>query len=416
MPETFWPTVGRHFMEVLAGVGLVVLGVALTVTASTEAGQTWQLFVGSFGTVFGGAALSWTVGKAVSKEEALQEVRSRLHLVSRTLGQAAGQINRIVDQCSDQSLPAETGFAMVGQSSMLVGAQVSEIQGILGGPIEYGELLSTISEMENLAENLDRKGRRGDVGQVKSRLKEMRAEIESSALGTGRRTESIPCPSCSNEQSVSLGMYPGDTAQTRCSKCRKAFNSHRRSDGTAFSRPLGNSAMLPQDTHENSRDEYLTQECPDCGDSLRFRSGLPKDRKIVCLKCGAACIRDAQSGQLIQTAKYVKRSGIVTGRYGSGGTGARPIVTCSECGQEIRCIIRKPDADYGLDYECNRIHEVTSAQLRVWREANEPQTLLSSVAGDSSEPCSDAVGSRIGHTGEALAGRTPEQSDSTIAS
>lgn len=300
----------------------------------------------------------------------------QLDLVSKNLGQAAGQISRVVDQCSDHSLEPDTGFAMVGQSAMLVGAQVSAIQGILGNPFDARDLLTTISEMENLAGQLDRKDRRdqeaGKVNKVKDRLQEMREEISGTVSMPLRVNETVECAVCRAAQSIQLGAYAGDTSGNVCRKCGSRFNAHRRSDGSVFTRPasvgLATTVVAPSP-------KRIVSECPECNG--RISIVIPADqsfgvRKAVCLTCAASIRVDVATRATTVDGQLNKADGVPVDRYGSGGTGARPIVRCATCGATMRAMIRAGDSHYAIDTVCGLLYEVSGEVWSRWRHDNDP--------------------------------------------
>jgi transcription elongation factor Elf1 len=389
--KEMWGQLGRHPIELGAGLMLAVVGVMLTVSGTQPGGGTYKLYFGGLATTFGGVLLSWTVSKAISRSEALQEIRSQLDLVSKTLGQAAGQISRVVDQCNDHSLNADTGFAMVGQQAQVVGAQVSAIQGILGNPFETAELLTTITEVERLAEKLDRKERgaatvqtesavENTVAAVKNRLHEMREQLAGPRTTSARVSEIADCPVCGKEQSVSIGAYPGDTASNFCTNCGRSFNVHRRSDGSIFTRTRGSGPSgggPPTNESETPRlPEYLEGQCPSCNEEVRIKAPATKTHKFaVCLNCASTVIFNP-SGAVTSDGQYEKLGGLIVSRSGSSGSASvSPIFYCDKCSRQIRSFIRKGNMFYGIDDLCRRLHASSDEEFVAWRQKNEPETL-----------------------------------------
>lgn len=389
MLKQMWGQLGRHPVEVGAGILLAIVGVMLTISGTQPGGGTYKLYVGGLATTFGGVVLSWTVSKAISRSEALQEISSQLDLVSKTLGQAAGQISRVVDQCNDHSLSPDIGFAMVGQQAQLVGAQVSALQGILGNPFETKELLQTITEVEKLAEQLDRKERGvptvtteatvdSTVAEVKSRLHEMREQL-TGPRGSLRVVESAGCPNCGRVQSVSIGAYSGDTAANVCHSCGASFNAHRRSDGSIFTRMRGiTHSGGPAEPTANgsepatSEPRFLQGECPNCNKDVRVKAPSTRTHKFaVCLDCAASVIF-SPSGAITSDGQYEKMTGKIVARFGSSGSAsASPLVGCDNCGRNIREFLRRGEIFFGIDDECRRLYWNTTDEFTAWRQANE---------------------------------------------
>lgn len=368
--KKLWPELWRHPVEILSGVVLAVLGVMMTVSATPD--TVYRLYSGGIATTLGGILLSWTVSKTVSKSTALDDIRSELGLVSKTLGQAAGQVSRVVDQCIDHSLPAETGFLLIGQQAMLVGAQVSAIQGILGENFDSISLLQTITEVDNLAEQLDRKDRRAsesEVADVRTRLNEIRVELTGAGPLQNRLHEEVVCPYCQTRQDAAIGAYPGDTATANCSKCGHRFNTHRRSDGSVFARTI--SGYTGQSEGNPNQRPRLTGNCPDCkGEISIFANTTGGPQMSVCLDCGASLIFAANRKTITTDGKFQQSSASIVGRYGSGGTGARPIVHCASCERDMRAIVRKSEAHFAIDYGCRILYKVTNSDFEEWRATN----------------------------------------------
>jgi hypothetical protein len=366
----------KHIVEVVAGLFLAVVGAIMTVLGAKPGEPVYLVYVGAIGTALGGILLSWTIGRTVSRRDAMEEVRTQLGLVSKNLGQVAGQISRVVDQCSDHSLDPETGFALVGQSATLVGAQVNAIQGMLGDPFDAGDLLTTLSEMENLAGQLDRRDRRGpDVGHVKTRLQEMREEISGARSNTLRVTETVECPMCRFAQQAQLGAYPGDTSASTCRKCGSRFNSHRRSDGSVFTRIAGAAgAATSVVTPSIEPKTHMSASCPKCEALVKISvvGRAAPTKGAVCLECGTSIIIDLTSGAITSNGQFEKLPGTPVARYGSGGTGARPIILCEQCNSQIRAIIRKDSTQYAIDNSCRRLYEVSNEEWDLWRSRNDP--------------------------------------------
>lgn len=411
MLKQMWAQLGRHPVEVGAGVILAVVGVMLTVSGTQSGSGIYKLYFGGLATTFGGVLLSWTVGKAISRSEALHEISSQLDLVSKTLGQAAGQISRVVDQCNDHSLNADIGFAMVGQQAQLVGAQVSALQGILGNPFETKDLLTTITEVEKLAEKLDRKERgvptapteaadASTMADVKNRLHVMREQLTGPRTST-RVTETASCPKCNEAQEVSIGAYPGDTAANVCTHCGKPFNVHRRSDGSIFTRyrsfASNGGAVAPSVSGSETEPprQYLHGQCPHCNEEVRVKAPTTRTHKFaVCLNCASSVIF-SPAGAITSDGQYEKVKGVIVGRYGSSGSvSAVPLVNCDKCNRQIRNFIRRGDHLYGIDDECRRLYWSTSDEFLAWRQANEPEAaalLTDSEAAPAGPPNSAVV-------------------------
>lgn len=372
-----------HPVEIAAGLALVVLGVVLTAKgADPEHASASLLTLGGVATALGGVLMTWTVGKVVSKRDALNEMRSQLDLVSRNLGQASGQISRAVEECQADHMPAATGFALVSQSAMTIYAQVTAIQNILGDKFDAQDLLDTVTELEDLAKKLARTGAdttTNEVAEVTSRLQEMRTELARSTVARTRASELVECPSCLSPTKVLIGVNGGDTARSHCPRCERSFNTHRRPDGSVFARLIGSATVRGEASQTATKTESQTVSissvCPECQTAIELTSHNPLDPSAICTHCGTNIRFDVAKGMAEVTGHFDIIDGVVSGRFGSGGSGGRPTVTCDQCGRTLRCIIKKSDALYAIDSDCRRLYRIYTDSWDAWRQVHEVKSM-----------------------------------------
>jgi transcription elongation factor Elf1 len=357
-------------VEVIAALVLIVVGVVVTTNGAghgDEPSELPLLILGGVATTFGGVLLSWEAGKIVSRREAMEEIRAQLDLVSRNLGQAAGQIIRTVEQSQMHEMHISTGLALVSQSTNIVYAQVNAIQNILGDRFNANDLLETASELDALAKQLERKG--GDTDRVREKLSRLTTELRDRAPASSARSEvETSCPYCGTDNSVQLGVNGGDTATKTCDSCGARFNIHRRVDGSFFTREITSAA------HQTST-TVAHYTCPQCAhaDSLVVPEGVEKP--IVCPECGRK-LKIRPDGSMVDKGENLEVSAASpTGRFGSGGFGAKPTVRCPRCQKELRCVLKSDDRFAALHDECGLLLRVTAEDFQAWREAHEPETI-----------------------------------------
>lgn len=379
-------------VEIICSLALIVVGVILTIQGSApETKSTAYVLIGGIATALGGVLISWLAGKIVSRGQAMDDIRAQLDLVSRNLGQASGQISRAVEQAQTNDQHPATSFAVISQAAITIYAQVTAIQNILGDKFDSEDLLFTVKELESLAVQLEKKGSNDtDVGAVKSRLQEMRTELTRSTVTRTKARENTICPSCNIATIVEIGLNGGDTATSNCMNCGNKFNLHRRADGSLFTRLPGGGSRVPANTTTSTREPIEVEgNCPACGDTLNFKSNSGIDEKnqirAVCSECGTKVIFDVSTRKAMQDGKMNKAKGEISDRFGSGGTGARPIVHCPTCQKNLRCVMRKSDKFYAIDGECNTLHEVNSNDFAAWRRENDATSLSADSASGTGE-------------------------------
>ena len=347
--------VAANPMETIAGIALAVMGVLMGSYGGREE-QTALVISGGVATALGGALLSWTVGKVVTKQQALNEIRSQLDLVSRNIGQASAQISQAVERSLMEGLHSDTAFALVQQAVNTIYTQVTAIQNILESPFPSQELLDTANELQDLATQLSSNGGVGATTKIASRLEQVRRNLEKNARPI-RSSEVVGCPDCKKQTTVMIGQYPGSTASSTCEHCGKPLNAHRRVDGSVFARPVGQASTVRVET-----------SCPDCSNEISFVTKAGgQETKTVCFNCGASLIA-ADGGPPTVNGKFDIVDGVIAALTTNAPSG-RPVVACPECSEEVRCTIRRDPHDYGIHSSCMKVFRIEHKALHAWRQS-----------------------------------------------
>lgn len=344
---------------VLVGVGIYISSVGSSATSD----KTGLLTAGGLLTTFGGILFAWVVSKAFTTEQARVEFQQQLGHLSRSLGQAAGQISRAVDQSQREDITEETGLALISQANRMIYGQVSEISVIQGTGFDPAYLLETATTLDGLARQLGSDGKASnELEEVRRQLQEVRTNLSSAAPTRTYSSASVPCPACRSENALRLGNVLGDTASGICNSCGERFNAHRASDGSAFSRPVGPAI----DTRQSSEDPRWKFECPSCRRqaSVRKEAG---EKTMVCFGCYRPLRVDPASESVSAGAGQYDHSLVpIRGRQGS-----RPLVACPRCSKEVNAFLQVGNNFVGVCHPDRQVMEVPRAKFEAWRTNNE---------------------------------------------
>ena len=348
-----------HQVEVACGLVLVASGVFVaSVAGSSQAHHSALQACGAVLTTFGGILISWVASRAYTREQARLEFGLQLANLSRNLGQAAGQINRAVEQAQLRELTPVTGFALISQANRMIYGQVNEIAVIQGERFDPAYLLETASKLDEVAVKLERQGPEDES------LSTVRRELEGirSVLKTGPGSQArvlspanVTCPFCNAANELEVGNIPGDTAAGTCAVCHERYNAHRSADGSVFTRRPGNLlASAPK------RWEF---QCPACDTTLSTRDDGTK-RAMFCSHCYAALTVDLDLKQVfVGEKKYAHTLAVVV-----GDAGGRPELACPVCGVPRKAVVRTDTGFMAVCRDDLQLMEVTEADWEVWRE------------------------------------------------
>lgn len=104
-----------------------------------------------------------------------------------------------------------------------------------------------------------------------------------------------------------------------------------------------------------------------------------QEQEALCLECGASLVFDFSADSIRHDGDFEILPGVVVGRYGSGGTGARPVVACDGCDSELRGVIRRTEEHFAVDKQCRRLHRVRHTDFERWRAEHDA---VAEPAGD----------------------------------
>lgn len=346
-------------VEVFCGIALVVGGIVMQVAGSPagESPDRTLMITGAVLVAFGGVLLSWITSKALAEgqaDEAVATARSeidqKLDNLSRVLGQSAGQISQAVEQAELDQIPAPTGFALVSQATRMIYGQVNEIAVIRGAAFDSAYLLQTANQLDDLARQLGAPGtaaHAGDIAEVRRQLELVQERLSASGHATQRTyaNSEVPCPYCQTANVVRLGTTPGETAAAVCAACGETFNSHRASNGAAFSRPRGSFAGASAQPHSAVVAQPVEKwifACPECSNEMRTPTGGP-ERTMVCTSCFKALSVNAQEEEVDVVGSFRVIENAPHQRNGN-----RPKFECPDCGRAVKAALRTDRGYLGL--------------------------------------------------------------------
>jgi len=359
------------------------------------------LAVGSVATTLGGVLISWFVSKALTLSAAKQEYHQQLDSLSRNLGQAAGQITRVVERAELRELHPASAFALVSQAAGTIYGQVNEIAVLRGSQFDAAYLIETAKKLNNLASELEGSGKSPE------RLEDVRRELSSvtdklASRVSGSRSFSlvrVPCPYCHSINSVEVGDFPGDTSTPTCTECNTRFNIHRSSAGTPFTRKvLHGIASTPPAVDIAPDAARWSFKCPTCNSerTIALIPGSSIRRNIVCTECLTELTLDTVAHTIQQGQKCKRLAGKIEGR-----SGARPVMACPECGTKVVALMNDGAAYMAFCRKDHVVYSVSHTEFEEWRRAN------SQVPSRMKDPAHEASVVVAAQPGVAPDGRSP---------
>lgn len=348
-------------IESLAALVLVGVGVYVSAIASTaSAHKTGLLTAGGVLTTFGGVLFAWVVSKAFATEQVREDFQQQLGHLSRNLGQAAGQISRAVEQSDGRDISSETALALISQANRMIYGQVSEISVIQGTSFDPAYLLDTATKLDGLARQLASDREDGELEEVRRRIKEVQTSLSEATPDRTYSATGVSCPTCGADNEVKLGDFTGDTASAICEACKSKFNAHRRSDGSAITRPVVQKVATPEG------DGRWWFSCPSCATPAAANHGVGS-KTMVCFGCYSSLIVNLSEHTVtIGDGKFERTEAEIIGKKAK-----RPLVKCPKCGREVNAFI-SVDGDFvGLCYPDRQIMAVPRSKFIAYVAAEE---------------------------------------------
>jgi hypothetical protein len=240
---------------------------------------------------------------------ARQEFYEHLDAMSRALGQAAGQISRVVDQAQNQEVHPSTAFALVSQGVRMIYGQVNEIAVLRGAVFDPANLIATAAQLDGLARQLESQTTGDDEG-IED-MEDLRRQIE----------------------------------EVR----------------STLTRQVGG-AVLP-DEPPPPRPRW-TFRCPECSLEMATRKD-GKQRTMVCTNCYEDLLVDASSESVYPRGKYTHSVAVIAGRSGS-----RPIVACPVDGRTLIALLNSGKSYLAFCQDHRQLMEVRHEAFAEWRQGD----------------------------------------------
>lgn len=241
-----WQAIIRKPVEVIAGLGLLILGIGMPFLKEygiIVSDSQWVPLIASVATAIGGLVVHRAVSAAVEFESATKLLQPQLEPNTIQLASIRNQLTEAVEGYRNQKLDAQTAMFAVKQSTDALQGLVFNYGRVSGAAIavdlmrstkraldEMRQLVSAESSVSNerMAERLD---------QIDQQLGET---LENPVLAAKRpkppkKSVMVPCPECASPTNILIGEGVGETAAAKCVNGH-GFNAHRDALNKIFTR------------------------------------------------------------------------------------------------------------------------------------------------------------------------------------
>jgi hypothetical protein len=301
-----------NIVMAIAGVALLLLGITLPFARDIHAkGFPWQVLVGGIAAALGGAVLSWTASVAVSKKVVTDELGRQIASVTRSIGQASGQISHIIDRVYKAEIEPVTAFELMYQQARNIQFDVNEIGLIIETAYTSADVEETINAIDVAVKALS-------GTKVPTELTESLSRVRSSLSLMAARDKAAPVA-----------------------------------------------------THETPPSVFKTISCPSCNNDVSVRLPRPgsvqKEIKIVCLSCLTSLAVTIPTYDVRIIGKMRLEDGLpIVKRNGS-----RPVIKCPKCNAQITAQIAQPEYFYAMCGEDQIISKIKKDDFEDWRQRQE---------------------------------------------
>jgi len=340
--KQLWVTITQKLVEILSGLLMIGIGVFLTTSSDIT-----QRIIGSFLTTVGGVLISWSFSIVYTRDQAREDLRARLEALRRQLGTVCGQISQALAGAQDGSLDANSSLALVSQSVQSLYGVVNEIQVMTGGRFEASDVLATVTNLEEFAQQLASLAGRPAVQDAEAELEQLSQQFSSyvqSLKQTDRPTTTVTlnCPECGGSVSCTIGVTSGDSAMPICPACGARFHAHRRADGSVFTRKWGFYSLV----------KTVPITCPTCSKKLYVRTTQDQTGLMIryCLDCFTKLEIDVGQGQIVKIEKGEPIEGCIVGEEAG-----HSILKCPSCQEKIKAFAKKTNTRYAVCYRCDKL-------------------------------------------------------------
>jgi transcription elongation factor Elf1 len=357
-----WNAVLDRAIENVAGIMMLALGFALTLSDSS-----WVRMIGNFFVASGGVLLSWSLAVSYTKDQALQEQKPRLEQLSLHLGTVSGQIREAAANFHQKEYSADTALALILQSTGTLYTLVNEIQVITGNKFEPKGLIETAERLGDLATNLTGltsqavRVARDDDSKSNEDLANQLEIIRTELAQTAQKLKApdpvtsqqfVQCPNCRSSVAVMIGSSPGDSATGTCFSCGSKFHAHRAANGALFARPWGYRSL--------NTVKSLALQCSNCKNPFSVNTNEDNDENVLryCLICFNKMLIEPKNGIIIDSQIEKPLLGEVVRE-----DGYRSIVKCPQCSTERMGFVKKDGRIYANCSRCSRLIEALAVEI-----------------------------------------------------
>lgn len=344
-------------VEVFTSIFIILIGLLVVVVQGTQ--PLWST-VGAILTTLGGVLLSWSTAAVSTAEQAREVLRPQLETVSRHLGTAAGSISRVVKQVQNGEGDAETGLALVANSTRTLYGLVNDLQLMVGAKFSSQDLIATVTSLEELAVNLSSKvstllpddpeshpeSREPSIADVQNGLETLRLQLQSTRQKLQEPEqkmafETVTCPDCGVESRFALGETVGDSSMPTCSSCGNRFHLHRLPD-SGFRVVRWGSASDPQvRIHEVM--------CPHCKQHYRVRTYGEQSQDRFCVKCNTR-FNVSPAGSITDVKRFTPKEAEIWPT-----SAGRAVLRCPDCNYNRTTFLRLDGRAYAVCTTCDQL-------------------------------------------------------------
>lgn len=313
-------------IENLGGTGLVVFGTVIAAVGVPEELQ-WVNGMGTAALVLGGALLSSSISRSYAEQLAELQTRAEIGVLSDGVGNAAGEIQQALFARVRGEFTEATLHVSIGQALRSLYQNVTSMRRFAGSDhADKDGLIETAEELNDITKQLVALTSSPAVEGARGELEALRGKLEGvvSTLKADSTTETLRCPQCNQENSITIGVLPGTTRTANCVRCARRLNFHRAANGVVF---LGgqNASIAP----------LVKISCPHCSDQVEARidSKSPLIRRW-CFKCGWKQWIERTSGKVVNVEEDHFRDTAPIGPPVED----RVLLVCGGCKETVRSL------------------------------------------------------------------------------
>lgn len=239
-----WEALVRKPVELLAGFGLLALGISapfLKEYGIINSESQWVPVLASLSSAIGGLVIHRALSAAVELRTATQLLQPQLEPNTIQLASIRNQLIEATEGFRNKTIDADAAMFAVKQSTDALQGLVFNYGRVSGAAIAVDLMRETkraLEEMRGLV-TVDQSSDSAEMAERLDRIDQRLEEsLEHPALAPPKAKkpkvrETIPCPVCDKPTDIQIGAGAGEAAFSSCSDGHK-FNAHRDGKGKIF--------------------------------------------------------------------------------------------------------------------------------------------------------------------------------------